>query len=225
LKKIQELGQFERPREKLIKRGAEYLSYSELMSVIIGSGTKDLHVRDISTKIVSHRDRLLSLNYKQLIEIPGVGINKALSLIASRELFIRLYKEQDKVREIFISSPQVAAQMVSNFSKRKQEYLICLYLNSRRILLKKIVVTKGTLDLSIFHAREVFYPAIKFRAASFILVHNHPSGDVTPSREDLEVTKDIEQASKILGIPLIDHIIISNNRWGSILKSQYGNIF
>ena len=204
-----------RPREKLQARGAEALSDYELLMAIIGSGTQYADV----TKLAREVQKLLKekgseLAYEDLLSIKSLGPAKATNIMAGFELWRRQFEVSERP---IIDSPEKAAEQLSDIRDKKQEYFVCLTLDGANRLIAKRIITIGTLTSSLVHPREVFAEAITDRAASIIVAHNHPSGTLTPSSADSEVTQRLEEAGVVLGIKLVDHLIVSSSGHLSIL--------
>lgn len=201
-----QLYKFDRPREKLISKGAQSLTLPELIQVLIGSGVKDSPVeviaKEVSGLMLEHGSKLAVMDMKH---IKGLSSAKTASLLAAIELVNRL----EAAPRQSLTSPTALVQLLQEYATKKQEHLVCVSLDGKCSMIEKRVVSVGTLTSTLIHPREVFADAITDRAASVALLHNHPSGDVNPSNEDLEVTKILVNASKILGLPVEDHIIIS----------------
>ncbi len=204
-----------RPREKLQARGAEALSDYELLMAIIGSGTQYADV----TKLAREVQKLLKekgseLAYEDLLSVKSLGPAKATNIMAGFELWRRQFEVSERPT---IDSPEKAAEQLSDIRDKKQEYFVCLTLDGANRLIAKRIITIGTLTSSLVHPREVFAEAITDRAASIIVAHNHPSGTLTPSSADSEVTQRLEEAGVVLGIKLVDHLIVSSSGHLSIL--------
>ena len=204
-----------RPREKLQARGAEALSDYELLMAIIGSGTQYADV----TKLAREVQKLLKekgseLAYEDLLNVKSLGPAKATNIMAGFELWRRQFEVSERP---IIDSPEKAAEQLSDIRDKKQEYFVCLTLDGANRLIAKRIITIGTLTSSLVHPREVFAEAITDRAASIIVAHNHPSGTLTPSSADSEVTQRLEEAGVVLGIKLVDHLIVSSSGHLSIL--------
>ena len=204
-----------RPREKLQARGAEALSDYELLMAIIGSGTQYADV----TKLAREVQKLLKekgseLAYEDLLSIKSLGPAKATNIMAGFELWRRQFEVSERP---IIDSPEKAVEQLSDIRDKKQEYFVCLTLDGANRLIAKRIVTIGTLTASLVHPREVFAEAISDRAASIIVAHNHPSGTLTASSADSEVTQRLEEAGVLLGIKLVDHLIVSSSGHLSIL--------
>jgi adenine-specific DNA-methyltransferase len=209
--KIKDIPKIDRPRERFLAKGPDALSKSELLAILIGSGIKGKNVKQLSEQIIrKFSDKFLDIKVDDLLEIPGIGEAKALQIVSALALIKRFYEELGPKDNIVLSS-QDAISLTSDIRDKKKEYLVCLYLNARNALLKKEIISIGILDKSIIHPREIFGPAVELRAAGIVLLHNHPSGDVTPSKQDIEVVNKILEAGKIMGVNVVDFIIVSEN--------------
>ena len=216
MKKIKELPEFSRPREKLKEKGAEALSDTELIAILLGSGNKDHDVMTLASKVA----KLLSdnngkLTLDALSNLDGIGLAKASQILAGFELARRhIVKESIKITETKDVLP-----LISDISNKQQEYFVCISLNGANELIEKRIVTVGLLDKSQVHPREVFADVITDRAASVIFAHNHPSGELNPSNSDLKIHEQLTEAAKILGIKVLDHIIVSKREYYSFQES------
>jgi adenine-specific DNA-methyltransferase len=211
MSKLKDLPKVDRPREKFLEKGPDALSKSELLAILLGSGIKGKNVKQLSEQIIrKFGDKFLTITVENLLEIPGIGHAKALQIISALELTKRFYIESSPKNDIVLTS-ETAISLTSEIRDKKKEHLVCLYLNARNVLLHKEIVSIGILDKSIVHPREIFGPAVELRAAGIILVHNHPSGDVTPSKQDNEVVGTLLEAGKIMGVNVVDFIIVSEN--------------
>ncbi len=215
--KIKDIPKVDRPREKFLEKGADALTKSELLAILLGSGIKGTNVKTLAQKIIRKFGKnILNVTVDELMEIPGIGKAKALQIVAALSLARRIQEEQKNTRNgIFLATDALA--LVSDLRDKKREHLVCLYLDARNSLLKKETISIGTLDKSLIHPREIFATALELRAASVILIHNHPSGDATPSEEDKLVVKRIVEAGKLMGVNVIDFLIIAKNDAKSIL--------
>ncbi len=209
--KIKDIPKIDRPRERFLKKGADALSKSDLLAILLGSGIKGKNVRQLSENIIKKFGKnFLNITVDDLLEISGIGQAKALQITSAISLVKRFYDE-NKTNEIVIKNSQDVLSLTYDLRDKKKEHLACLYLNARNTLLKKEIVSIGLLDKALLHPREIFYPATELNAASVILVHNHPSGDSSPSEKDNQIIEKIVQAGEIMGIPVVDFIIISEN--------------
>lgn len=196
----------DRPREKLAKYGAGKLSDLELLMAIIGSGNVQADVTKIARNVLKQLRQERSLSLARIRSIVGVGEAKAVELVASFELAKRYLIDPEMP---IIDSPEKAVEQLADIRDKKQEYFVCLTLDGANRLIAKRVITIGTLTASLVHPREVFADAITDRAASIIVAHNHPSGSLTPSIADKEVTTRLQSAGELLGIDVMDHIIVT----------------
>ena len=204
-----------RPREKLQARGAEALSDYELLMAIIGSGTQYADV----TKLAREVQKLLKakgseLAYKDLLNVKSLGPAKATNIMAGFELWRRQFEVSERP---IIDSPEKAVEQLSDIRDKKQEYFVCLTLDGANRLIVKRIITIGTLTASLVHPREVFAEAVTDRAASIIVAHNHPSGNLEPSQADTQITERLKIAGELLGISLVDHIVVTSRGSASIV--------
>lgn len=216
----------ERPRERLVKYGIESLSLQELLSLIFGRGVKDESVVSISQKLIStfgSLDKLSEASIEDLKKIKGIGLAKACELKACFEISKRLIKEVSlsKSKSTTIKSPKdifpLLKEKIINFHK---EYFMVASLDNRNKIISVETVSVGTLNSSLIHPRETFEVAIKNHAAAIIICHNHPSGELKPSEDDLIVTKNLVKAGKLLGIELSDHLIITKDSYFSFKEAK-----
>ncbi len=206
-----------KPRERLIQRGTASLRDQELLAILLGSGVKGRHVLDLAAGILEqHPDGSLArLGFEELKRIRGIGPAKACQLLAAIEL-IRRWLQMDDGALPTIESPQDVADQVPELRRAKKEHFVALYLNARNQMLGKETISVGTLTANLVHPREVFQPAVAHSAASVLLVHNHPSGDPTPSPEDLTLTARLQEAGELMGIAVLDHVIVAEKRFVSL---------
>lgn len=222
--KLKDIPQIDRPRERFLEKGPDALSKSELLAILLGSGIKGKNVKQLSEQIIrKFSNKFLDITVDDLLEIPGIGKAKALQIVSALALIKRFYEELGPKDNIVLSA-QDAVSLTSEIRDKKKEYLVCLYLNARNALLKKEVISIGTLDKSLLHPREIFGPAVELRAAGVVLLHNHPSGDVEPSKQDIEVINKILEAGKIMGVNVIDFIIVSEKDIHSVFQSSQKEI-
>lgn len=218
-RKIKDLPRIERPREKLIQYGPARLSNTELLAIIIRSGKRGESALDVANKLLKKykTENLPSLTYQELKDFSGLGPAKACEIIACFELGKRLLKE--KIAGLYLK-PEDIWKELKDIRERKKEHFIIFFLDSRNQEIKREIISVGSLNANLVHPREVFEPAVKNLAAQVILAHNHPSGDSTPSEDDLEINKRLVEAGKILGIEVIDHIIVTKNNFTSFKEKR-----
>jgi DNA repair protein RadC len=211
--KLQDLAKIERPREKLIAKGSKNLKDEELLAILLGTGIEGKNVIEVAKQILKKysKKRLLKMQYEDLAKIKGIGPAKACTILAAQELIKRAMEVQEETLPIIQSVKDVMAQAVYLRDKTREHFMV-IYLNARNEMVFKKPMFIGTLNANLVHPREIFNEALKQNAASVILVHNHPSGDAEPSEDDLEITKRITEAGKIMGIDVLDHIIITKNK-------------
>ncbi|PTG48996.1 hypothetical protein BUY26_04460 [Staphylococcus cohnii] len=222
--KINELADHQKPRERMLSQGARYLSHAELLAILINTGRKGSSSLDIANELLKSVDNLKelkALSINDLNKIKGVGLYKALILKAAFELGERIHSGSvdDKIQ---ITSPKdVADFMMGQMEHLKQEKFSVLFLNSKNIVIKKKTIFIGTLNASIVHPREIFSEAIKCASNAIIVLHNHPSGDTTPSNEDIKTTERLRECGQLLGIDLLDHVIIGDHEYLSMVEEGY----
>lgn len=212
--KIKDMPEDSKPRERLLKFGIENLSNAELLALVLEKGTRQENVIEISNRLINQFGigKLSECSLKELQEINGVGQAKAMQILALFEINKRnsiAAKETKKIK----SSKDVFELYQNRLKDKKQENFFVLMLDNKNKIIGEEMISRGILDSAILHPREVFKPAIKNSSSRIILVHNHPSGDSSPSREDLEITKILIEAGELLGIQVLDHVIIGNDYW------------
>lgn len=213
MKKIAQLETFDKPREKLLSKGAKALKDYELMSVLLGSGVKGKDVFKLSREIIKlFENDFDALTLEKLLDIHGLGTAKAAQVISAIELSRRYLIKSNKK----ITNASDVYEELKPYKDKKQEHFISLYLDGANHLCDTQVITIGTLNQSLVHPREVFAPAVEKRCASIIVAHNHPSGILSPSSEDMEVTKRLKESGKLLGIELLDHVIFTRESFLSL---------
>ena len=224
---VKELPVSERPYEKCERYGTEALSDAELLAVIIRTGTKKVRAIDLAVNILNYSTAcpgLKGLNYltlKELTKIKGIGRVKAIELLCITELTRRMAKEITRSSLLLTSPKSVADYYMQDMRHLSREQVVLLLLDTKNRLIKDMVISQGTVNTSIMPAREVFIYAVKYEAVGIILIHNHPSGDPGPSTEDIRVTKKIADAGNLIGISLMDHIIIGDNKYTSLKEEGF----
>lgn len=223
---IQHLPETERPRERLHRLGPEALSTVELIAIILGSGSKTMPVLRLAEEIMIHFNslqRLSEASVEELCEIKGLGLVKATQLKSALSLGLRASKQTSTVK-YRIENPTHAYHLIKDeFVNEKREVILAILQNVKGDLICHQIVAIGTLSKSLVHPREIFYPAIRHKAASLILAHNHPSGDPTPSKEDIQITKLLIEVGTLIGIPLNDHLIVGDQHFVSLRQLGYFN--
>ena len=211
--KIKDLPKIERPREKLIAKGPENLKDKELLGILLGTGVEGKNVIEVAGQILEKNPlkKFLHLKYEDLLKIKGINSAKACTILASQELVKRALEVRDESLPKIESVEDVLAQVVYMRDKTR-EHLMAIYLNARNEMVWKKSVFVGTLNASLVHPREIFKEALDKNACSVILAHNHPSGDNEPSEDDLEITKKLIEAGKIMGVDVLDHVIIAKGK-------------
>lgn len=219
--KIKDLPKSDRPREKLVAKGVENLKDSELLAILLRTGTIGKNVIEIASQILSKysKKRLLQMTYNDLSKISGIDSAKATTLLAAFELSKRALEVNDTNLPV-ISDAKDAVTQLSDMRDLKKEHFVVLYLNAKNQLVHKETISMGTLNANLVHPREVFEPALKYSAAQIMVAHNHPSGDPKPSEDDLEVTKRLTEAGKMMGIEVMDHVIVSKNSYFSFKEEK-----
>jgi DNA repair protein RadC len=208
MSKIKDLPKFLRPREKLFEKGPDALKDHELLAILLRTGYQGKSAIEVARRILksNNLEAFSQISLNEFSKIKGVGKSRASTIIAAIELSKRILKFDT---DITIKTPEDVVKVVSYLRNKKREHLVALYLNARNQLLKSKIISIGTLNESLVHPREVFAPAIKYHASSVILVHNHPSGNIECSKEDIVLTENIVRSGKILGIGVSDHVIVT----------------
>lgn len=216
----------ELPYEKFLRYGAKSLSEAELLAIILRTGTRNCSALELATKILSLSgdgkkglNALHHLSVSELLAIPGIGEVKAVKLKCIAELAVRMAREKAKESLSFSRPETVASYFMEELRHEEKEKVLLLSLDNKLSLIEKYVLSVGTVNASLLSAREVYVQAFKNKASYVMLLHNHPSGDCSPSRQDIKITKKIKEAGKLVEIPLLDHLIIGNGSYIS-LKEQ-----
>lgn len=220
--KVKDLPLKERPRERLMEYGKENLSNEELLSIILKTGNGKLSVKEVSNNVLNYFNGINNLKdatKEQLQQIKGIGLVQALTLLSVVELGKRIYMNDNISDKLLLtSSNSIYNYMKYQLYDKKQEYFYCLYVNQRKELIERKLLFMGTLNRSVVHPREVFKNAYLCSASGIICVHNHPSGNVNPSREDIRLTNSLVELGQVNGIPIIDHVIICDNDYYSFYE-------
>ncbi len=223
--RMKELPIDDRPREKLINNGAAALTDSELLAILIGSGTKEKSALDIARDLTADNGILKNIalvhDVKELAKTKGLGRAKAALIIAALELGRRIASAEPLVRDSITSPEDGVALLMPRLRYESKEHFLVVLLNSKNKVLDVEQISEGSLNSSVVHPREVFAPAVLHHAAAILTAHNHPSGDPTPSKEDKDLTNTLVQAGKYMGIPVLDHIIIGDAKYFSFKEHSY----
>lgn len=216
---IRELPASERPRERLLDKGAYAVSDTDLLAILLRTGTKKENVTRIAERLLKEYQSisgLASLTPQELKKIHGIGPAKAVTLAAAIELAKRLTAHVPDEKPVIRSPGDAATIMMARLRYETKEHFMLLLLSTKNHVLASPVISVGSLNASIVHPRELFRQAINHNAASVILVHNHPSGDPTPSQEDISLTRRLVEAGTVLDIAVLDHLIIGNGKYVSM---------
>lgn len=218
--KINDIPKNERPMERLLKYGADDLTNAELLAVLLRSGTRGENIISLSTRLLSDvggLDGLLHINLEEIKKLKGIKDVKACQIIAMMELFKRFRTLRSQNNDFKVSCPKdISTLLINEMNNLNQEVLKLILLNTKNTVIGVKDVFKGSLNSSIVHPREIFREAVQRGSANIIICHNHPSGDPTPSKEDINITLRIKQCGDLMGIKLLDHIIIGNNNYISL---------
>lgn len=223
--KFKDLPETEKPRERLITKGRENLSNEELLMIILKSGTKKYSIKDLALHLLSSCQdirNLKDMSLKKLMQIEGIGKVKAIELLAIVELGKRIYRPVDDFDFFYCTDPTVIINYFNSlFMDKYQEEFYVLYLDNKKRYLDKKKLFIGSVNKSIAHPREIFKQAYLLSASYMICIHNHPSGDPTPSREDICITENLHQLGQLHAIYLLDHLIIGKNTYYSFYEDNH----
>ena len=221
---IKDIPVNERPRERLINNGVEVLNNEELLALLLKTGTKKMSSKNLACLLlnkIGDINKLKDISYNELLKIDGIGSAKACDIIAAIELGKRINKEFPSINNIKITSTDIVHKYYKDIiGDKKQEYFYCIYLDNSKKIIKDKLLFIGTINQSIVHPREVFKEAYLLSASSIICVHNHPSGSLKPSIEDINLTKRLKEIGNLLGIYVLDHIIITENGYYSFYENN-----
>lgn len=223
VQKIKDLPDSERPIERGMELGFDSLSNSELMGIIIGTGSREKSAVALSNDIIKSIDSISELSnvtLEELCDVKGIGRSKGAKIIAAVSLGQRIYKSDIKTKLKITSPEDVYNAFTTEMSFLKREEFRVILLNTKNSVISTELISIGSLNSSIVHPREVFNKAIKKNSASVILIHNHPSGNPSPSKEDLVITRRLMNAGDIIGIKVIDHIIIGHGKFYSLKEND-----
>ncbi len=218
--KIKDLPRVDRPREKLLKYGSEKLSTTELLAILLRTGIKGKNVIELSSQILKlfGTESLQNITIADLKKIKGLGNVKSAEIVAAIALGKRLVIKRQPIKAV---NPEAVFDALKDIRMLKKEYFIAFFLDTKNVEIARETISIGTLNASLVHPREVFEPAIRHCAASVIVAHNHPSGDATPSHEDMIITKKLSDAGELLDIHVLDHIIVSAETYVSFKEKGF----
>ena len=217
--KLKEYKDEIKPRERVENEGVNALSYQELLAIILRSGNRDKNALELSNDVLLNFDSVYDLkdaSLNELREIDGIGPTKAIEIQAAIEFGKRLVYETKIKKGAVLSSAQLGEEFILEMKDLVQEHLIVLFLNSKNEIIKKKTLFIGSLNQSVAHPREIFKYAVKYSSARIIIIHNHPSGDPQPSKQDLGFTDRIMACGDLMGIEVLDHLIIGENSYTSL---------
>ena len=221
---IRDFPSSERPRERFLRDGPQSLSNQEIIALLLRTGTKNESVLQLSERLLTYFDGLRLLkdaSIEEMTSIHGIGEAKAIQLLAAVEIGRRIGNLRYPDRYVIRSPEDCANYCMNDMRFLTQEHFVCVYLNTKNQVLHKQTIFIGSLNASIVHPREVFKEAFRRSAASIICLHNHPSGDPTPSKEDIDVTKRLLECGRMIGIDVLDHLIIGEKKYVSLKEKGY----
>lgn len=222
--KVKEMPPSFQPRERMLKFGVENLSDIDLLSIILRTGTKDFNVKEVASSIITSvggLNNLSDVGIRELSKIKGVGNIKAITILSAIELGKRVINKEIEINMVLNTSSSIHEAFKSYFLNINQEKVLAIFLDAKKRLISYKFIFIGTLDRSIIHPREIFNEAIKEHASSLVIMHNHPSNDLSPSKEDISVTNKIKECGDIIGIPLVDHLITNGREYYSFYDKFY----
>lgn len=221
--KIKDLPINERPRERLINHGVENLSNEELLAIILKTGTKDTSAKGLASLILSQVENIGDLqnkNYKQLLKIKGIGPSKATVILACIELGKRINNKISNIQNLKADNPKVVFEYYSSLlGRKKQEHFYAIYLDNQKRVIEDKLLFIGTINKSLIHPQNIFKEAYMLDASAIICLHNHPSGNVIPSKEDINMTKNLVEIGNLFGIKVVDHIIVGSDKYYSLFEN------
>ncbi len=222
--RIKQLPELERPYEKLEHYGVDSLSNEELLAILLKTGYKDTSSKELASQIlsmVSSLQELSSFPYEKLVSMKGIGRSKAATLLSALEFSKRIERDKTDIKNKKLTSSQMVYDYYSLKTRnQKQEHFYVVYLDNAKNIIRDKLLFIGTINYSVVHPREIFKEAYLLSASAIICVHNHPSGNIFPSKEDIEITKRLTSIGNLLGIPLLDHLIIGHENYYSFLENQ-----
>lgn len=225
--RIEDQPSYTRPYEKFMNHGVKSLTDVELLAILLRTGTKDCNVLELAQKLLCRQLKepflvtLYEWNFEELIKISGIGQVKAIQILTLLELSKRISRQKYATGAKFSNPNDISRLFMEDLRHRKEECFITILLDTKCRMISHELISKGSLTASIVHPREVYKKAISKSAYSVIALHNHPSGDPSPSKEDIYITGRLKQVGEVIGIPLIDHIIIGDGVYSSLKEQGY----
>lgn len=223
--KIKQLPKNDRPRERMVQEGAETLSNEELLAIILKTGGKDFSAKELALSLLKKFgpiSKFRNIHMEQLLKCRGIGPAKACEIMATIELSKRISVDKEPLKgKKIVNSDMVFDYYKHMFIDEEQECFVVLYLNQQKKVIAEKLLFKGTINYSIVHPREVFKEAYLTGATSFICIHNHPSGNVNPSKQDILLTKQLQEIGSLMGVPLDDHLIIGRKKYYSFFENGH----
>ena len=221
--KIKDLPINERPRERLINKGVVNLSNEELLAIILKTGTKDTSAKGLASLILSQIENIGDLqnkNYNQLLKIKGIGPSKAAVILACIELGKRINNKVNNIQNLKADNPLVIFEYYSALlGRKKQEHFYAIYLDNQKRIIEDRLLFIGTINKSLIHPQNIFKEAYMLDASAIICLHNHPSGNVVPSKDDINMTKNLVEIGNLFGIKIVDHIIVGSEKYYSFFEN------
>lgn len=222
--RVREMPKEERPRERMLAQGTDAMSNAELLAILLRTGNRGVSAVDLADRLLSRFGgirELLEAELQELTDMPGIGLAKATQVKAAIEFGRRVARMSREARPLLTTPQEVADYMMDRLRFQLKEHFVTLHLDTKGRLIGEEIVSIGSLNAAIAHPREIFKTAIKKSAAAIICLHNHPSGDPTPSYEDIELTRRLVEAGQILGVEVIDHIVIGENCYLSLKEKGW----
>ena len=222
--KIKDIPLNDRPMERMLQYGVESLSNEELIAIILKTGTKGNSAKELSGMLLSKIGgikKLININYEYLNKFKGIGKSKSCILLATIELSKRMSKEIDTIKNIKLNNSELVYKFYKDkIGDKKQEYFYCVYLDNQKRVIDDKLLFIGTINYSVVHPREIFKEAYLLGASAIICVHNHPGNNPFPSKQDIDVTNNLIEVGKVLGIKIVDHIIICMQKYYSFVENN-----
>ena len=217
---MHDVEESERPRERLFELGPGALSDADLVALVLGVGSGGESVLDVAARVTRtiQLRRLHQTAVEDILAVKGMGPARAAQLLAAAEIGRRIWPDADPIP--LVRGPETIFELTADIRRSNREHFVGFYLNSRNQVLRREIISIGSLNASIVHPREVFIPALAVSAASLILAHNHPSGDPSPSEEDLAITRRIAESGRLLGIELLDHVVVAREAYTSFKERR-----